>query len=274
MTGRRTEISGTQVVASALATVTGAIAASYLGIAGTIIGAAVVSVATTAGGAIYTDYLGRTAGRLRAAAPMITHRTVERATAVGARSAAERIMQPDYSERAPAPVITGASDEHKDAGGELTYAGGALTYDGGQLADGGTNGPGRPGRGLRARPGWLLALMGAGGIFLAVIAAITVFELAVGRPLDAVVWHRHGSGTSVGQIVGAQGSQAAHPRHSSPATRRTPPASPPGGASSSPASPSPSSTPAPSSGSPSPSPSPTVTGSPSPASSATGKPKA
>ncbi len=58
MSGRRIELSITQVTSSVLAAVTGAIVASSLGVAGTIIGVAVVSFATTAGTAIYRHYLG------------------------------------------------------------------------------------------------------------------------------------------------------------------------------------------------------------------------
>ena len=71
MSGRRIELSATQVIASMLAAVTGAVAASYTGIAGTMIGVAVMSVASTAGGAVYKHYLGRSQERLRSAAVVI-----------------------------------------------------------------------------------------------------------------------------------------------------------------------------------------------------------
>src|SRR5580704_12372064 len=79
---RRFDVTGLQVMASVLATVTGAVAASYLGVAGTIIGAAFMSVASTFGSAIYKHYLGRTAGRLREVAPVVAaQRAAERMTA-------------------------------------------------------------------------------------------------------------------------------------------------------------------------------------------------
>jgi hypothetical protein len=68
MSRRRIDVSASQVVASTLAAVTGAVAASYLGVTGTIIGAAVMSVASTAGAAVYKHYLARSHERLRAAA--------------------------------------------------------------------------------------------------------------------------------------------------------------------------------------------------------------
>ncbi len=117
------------------------------------------------------------------------------------------------------------------------------------------------------RPGWLAVAIGTAGVFLVAIAAITVFELATGKPLDAVVWHRTGSGTTVGGLVG--GPSQTHPRHKSPASPTVTPSSHvtspvPGRARLTPASPSPS----PSSSSGSPSPSPSQSSSPSPSSSA------
>ncbi|MEW9549491.1 hypothetical protein [Nonomuraea sp. NPDC050783] len=62
---RKFELSGPQILGSALAAVTAAVAASYLGVAGTVIGAAVVSVASTVAGAIYTHYLKQTGEQVR-----------------------------------------------------------------------------------------------------------------------------------------------------------------------------------------------------------------
>src|SRR6202035_1864337 len=95
MSGRHFDVSGTQVMASVLATITGAIAASYLGVAGTIIGAAVMSVASTAGSAIYKDYLARTGHRLRTAAPVMAQRAHGRMTAPGVPGARPGRTLPD-----------------------------------------------------------------------------------------------------------------------------------------------------------------------------------
>lgn len=58
-------LSVTKIAGSALAAITAAVAASYLGVAGTVIGAAVMSVATTVGTDIYTHYLRRTGTKVR-----------------------------------------------------------------------------------------------------------------------------------------------------------------------------------------------------------------
>jgi hypothetical protein len=56
---RSLELSATQLVAGGLATSTATVVASYLGVAGTIIGAGVMSIVTTAGATIYQHYLDR-----------------------------------------------------------------------------------------------------------------------------------------------------------------------------------------------------------------------
>jgi hypothetical protein len=98
MSGRRIELSATQVIASMLAAVTGAIAASYAGVAGTVIGVATMSLASTAGAAVYKHYLGRSRERLRSAVEVIAphasfngtagHRTRNESARVAGKSAA------------------------------------------------------------------------------------------------------------------------------------------------------------------------------------------
>ncbi|MFD9595035.1 hypothetical protein ACFWA9_20090 [Kitasatospora sp. NPDC059973] len=64
---RRIDLSVAQVAASALATVVGALLASELGVYGTILGAAVVSVGATTGGAVFQHIFRRTGEQLRGA---------------------------------------------------------------------------------------------------------------------------------------------------------------------------------------------------------------
>ncbi|WP_345699296.1 hypothetical protein [Kitasatospora terrestris] len=63
--GRRIDLSVTQVAASALAAVAGAVLASELGVYGTILGAAVVSVGATIGSAVFQHVFRRTGEQLR-----------------------------------------------------------------------------------------------------------------------------------------------------------------------------------------------------------------
>lgn len=70
---RGLNLSGTQVIASVLATLSAAVAASYLGVAGTLVGAAVGSVVSTMGTEIYKHYLQRSQERLRTAGQVLYH---------------------------------------------------------------------------------------------------------------------------------------------------------------------------------------------------------
>jgi hypothetical protein len=64
---KRIDLSVAQVAASALAAVVGAVLASELGVYGTIMGAAVVSVGATTGGAVFQHVFRRTGEQLREA---------------------------------------------------------------------------------------------------------------------------------------------------------------------------------------------------------------
>lgn len=66
----RFQLSITQVAASALAAVTATIAASFLGVSGTVIGAAVASIVTVTGNAIYSHSIRRTSERVREVVPL------------------------------------------------------------------------------------------------------------------------------------------------------------------------------------------------------------
>jgi len=352
MNGRRMDLSATQIIASLLAAVTGAIAASTLGVAGTIIGTAVMSVASTAIASIYKHYIARSRERLRKAAEAA--RASERAAAFRGRhgtagahastrtsttdlastrtSTTDAVADADRTQVFPAVGATqhrwqdadraNGVARHDDAprtvGGRLddaTWTGGreddasrtpgwrtaaatgaagaagaawarraeasrtspgsptashgvtgeraaGVTGHAGQPTGGGDgsgrHAPNGPAAGVTGQPRWRhpLALAGvAVGIFLLAIAGITAFEAIAGKPLDALVGGKHSSGTTIGNLVGGQGSHTtSHHTGRSPA-------------------PSPSSTPTPSpSTSPSVSPSPSTLPSPTPTPAGTSAP--
>jgi hypothetical protein len=62
---REGQLSALQVAAGALAAVSAAVIASFFGVAGTVIGAAVASVVSTVGAAVYTESMRRTHAGLR-----------------------------------------------------------------------------------------------------------------------------------------------------------------------------------------------------------------
>lgn len=313
MDGRRIDISATQVIASVLAAVTGAVAASFLGVAGTVIGAALMSVASTAVAGIYKHGLARSKERLQAAAdsgritPLVgggavaafrgrqratgqhqTHddqtrdnqtrddqRTVASAHVPGER----RVTGPDAVPTEVIPVAGTSSpaefqtrpwheadqfatqprDPVTSNGGPAGPAGRVTaTYgpaddpapaDGGPASAGGGSHT-RQGSGAGRRPRPLVLAGLALGIFLLVMAGVTVFEAVAGKPLDALVGGKSGSGTTIGSIVGGNSHTASRTKPGSPAV--TPHATPTPGASTGP-SPTPRPSPSPSPAGPSPS---------------------
>lgn len=95
-TARRLRLSATEVAASALAAVSGAVAASSLGVAGTVVGAALASGLSTAGAALYEHVLRRTHDRLRVAPPewrrVAMTAVVAFALAMGVITLGERVL--------------------------------------------------------------------------------------------------------------------------------------------------------------------------------------
>jgi hypothetical protein len=306
---RGLHLSGTQVIASVLATLTGAIAASYLGVGGTLVGAAVGSISSTMGTEIYRHYLQRSQERLRTAGQVLHHpgaRTgtgtgtavsgsapgataggrhaasagpasrpaaggeADRDTAVWDRRQYGAPRDPHQTELIPGVATEwgvpsdwsasggstnggttdGGSPDARTAGGSAANGGGrpgdtASSHAHGQLTDEGPAGDDAGAGGLwgavtsffagLTRRQWLTYGGTAALFFAVVVAAIIVFQLAVGKP-----------------VLGPMGGHySRRPATHSPST---PPATPTG---STPASPTSSAstasgTPTPSSGTPSP----------------------
>lgn len=267
------QLSPTQIIAALLATLTGAILASSLGVGGTLLGAAVGSIASTTGTEVYRHYLRRSQERLKAAGEVLRKRQTDAgqharhaagqprdparlgdaATETLAASRAARAAggpggadagryngrgpdaSPDATETQIIPVV--ASPWERRVGAE-TAGHTAGEHATGELSDGaGPGGDGAAPGGDRAAPDgggsgpwwrnisrrqWLTYGGIALGLFLTVMAVITIIELSVGKPLDAAVWGRHSTGTSVGNLVGGgnrqRSNKPATPHTSAPAT--------------------------------------------------------
>ena len=146
MEGRRIDISATQVIASLLAAVTGAIAASTLGVAGTIIGTAVMSVASTAIAGLYKHYVARSRERLRkaaeaaraserAAAFRSRHGTIAGAHAATRTTAANAADDADKTQVFPAVAATQHRWQEDDRANGVGRAGDAIRTAGGLPGD-------------------------------------------------------------------------------------------------------------------------------------------
>jgi hypothetical protein len=283
---RGIQLSGSQVIASVLATLTGAVAASYLGIGGTLVGAAVGSIASTMGTEIYKVYLQRSQERLRSAGQVLYHSAARTRTgntmsqtgagaASGGRHAASGGTDPregtaretevwdrrqygvprDSHETQMIPGLAtqwhGATNGGSSNGGS-SHAGpgngapgnGGAPIGGGrpgdtasQNAQGNFTEEGPPGDdagrgslwgavtsffGGLTRQQWLTYGGVAAGFFVIVVAAITVFELMIGKPVSSALHGRPGSGTSLGDTFSGHSSPkqkvTTHPSSTSSAT--------------------------------------------------------
>jgi len=163
----RLEVSGTQVAASVLASVSAAVVASFFGVAGTIVGAAVVSVVATIGSAAYSLGISRTQHRLQKLQELRPARPFPTlwAETVGGRDA--------------------------DADGDADREDGPATVDGDGAREGGW-------RDWLAERRWGLAA-GVALVFVISLASVTLLELAGDKALS-----REAGGsarTSIGALV-------------------------------------------------------------------------
>ena len=155
-----------QVVGSSLAAGTAALAGSFLGVQGTLVGAVVGSVVATVGTAVYGHSLDRAAGQLRAV------RTVGRAEPGGAPGGGD------------GGVVAGADDA--DAQSELPAAAPLQVQPG--------------------RRGWLrLATAVSVGVVVALVG-ITAVELIIGHPVSGSTASGTSIGQAVGGVPRAEPS--------------------------------------------------------------------
>jgi hypothetical protein len=202
---RKLEISWVQVSAGALAAVSSAVLLSTVGVAGTIIGAALGSLAATVGSTVYSHYLAVSRDRVAAAA--------------AARSRV-RHAQGDVGE-AVADLAHGAPAAERrldEAEHHLQHA--EIRLDDAEEATG------RPGwRAALAGLPWGRLLLAAGALFLVAMVAIVSFELVTGRALSSYTGgsDRNGPRVSVPGVDG-EGKKRPEPTPTpAPSPSETPP---------------------------------------------------
>ncbi len=235
------QLSPVQIIAALLATLTGAILASYLGVGGTLAGAAVGSIASTTGTEVYRHYLRRSQERLQAAGEVLRHRqepTGQHAARHATGQQAGRYngrgpdTSPDAAETQTLPAA--ASAWQRRVGAEPTAVRSAGERATGQLSNApatgelsdaaatGGDGSGPWWRNLSRRQ-WLIYGGVTLSVFLVGMVVITIIELSAGKPLDAAVWGKHSTGTSVGNLVGGSGGHKQQPATSHTSTPTTQP---------------------------------------------------
>lgn len=191
-------LSTTQVVGSALAAMSVAFFTSWLGTAGTLIGAALGSIIATVGAAAYTWSLRRTSAVVR-------------------QTAAQVRQSSTLTRALPRTVAQGPL---RKSSGELPD---------GEVATSSTIGD-SPG-GWRTLP-WTKVLLASATVLVLCILGITAIEAVTGRSLASLSGHDDSSGTTLGNAVqthphrAAQRSRGKHrsraPVPSDQASRTTP----------------------------------------------------
>jgi hypothetical protein len=174
-------LSPAQVLGSALAAVSGAFSASWLGTTGTLIGAAVGSVIATVGAAIYTHSLRRTGQAVKRTAVQVRH---------GALLTGP-ILRPDPGTAQDAPV---RDPNAPGSGASVTEpATGAHTPDERRT----------PAAGLFP---WVKVALASLAVLVAALGGITAVEAVTGRPIASLLGQDDGTGTTVGHVVGTDTS--------------------------------------------------------------------
>ncbi|MYS88022.1 hypothetical protein [Embleya scabrispora] len=177
-----------QVVGSALAAISSAFLLSTLGVAGTVIGAALASVVATVGSAVYVHLFRRTGEQLRDVRATLSppHEggpspdptaVPDRPTGVAQRRPAndETMVLPvgDYERIGPSPGSPGGASR-----GET------------------------PSDGFADRRVWLgRSLVGAVLVFVVAMGVVTLAETAIGRSFASLFGHGDAGGSTISRIV-------------------------------------------------------------------------
>lgn len=194
-------INAIAIIAGALASLSAAVVASFFGVAGTLIGTAVVSVVSSLAAAVYAGLLGR------------THGLVQRGTSTVLQVLPDRVASHHGPASDGAPGRQEPSKE-PEAPGDRAPSG--ARWAGGARA------------GLPPRR-WLVIGGLAVLIFAIAIGALTGIEAAIKEPIASAIGvrDRGQARTSVGVAVDrASGSETAGTSPSSPSSS-TPPQAPP-----------------------------------------------
>lgn len=167
----RIEFNWIQASAGSLAAVSSAVLLSTVGVAGTLIGAALGSLALTTGNAVYSYYIRVTKARMAQAQTAAALR-------IGLAQNRVRDASVDVASDASAPDADQVADELAAVDQDLDRAQAVLEQ--------GDPDEATPGwRSILADLPWKRILLYSTGIFLAAMALILAFELATGRAVSS-----------------------------------------------------------------------------------------
>ncbi|MET7300747.1 hypothetical protein, partial [Embleya sp. NPDC005575] len=186
---RRIDVNAVQVVGSALAAISSAFLLSTLGVAGTVIGAALASVVATVGSAVYVHLFRRTGEQLRdvraTLSPPHEGGPSPDPTAVPDRPTGVAERRPANDETMVLPV----GDYERVDPSLGAPSGGASRAE--AASDG-----------LGDRRVWLgRSLVGAVLVFVVAMGVVTLAETAIGRSFASLFGHGDAGGSTISRIV-------------------------------------------------------------------------
>ena len=214
------------VIAGALASISAAVVASYFGVAGTLIGTAVVSIVSSLAAAVYAGLLGASAARVQRA--NVVQRMSTTVRQPHGPTGGTQIQRDLAAGDGTAPGKRHEVPAEGEAPGGLPVPGRAVAGRQGGEAPGQPRGPRGP-RGTLAvdwRRRWLVIAGVAVVIFAIAIGALTGIEAALKEPLATAlgVRHRGDASTSIG--VAVHSASGGSPTSTVPATSTTGPSAP------------------------------------------------
>ena len=229
---RERRINPVAIIAGALASISAAVIASYFGVAGTLIGTAIVSIISSLGAAVYAGLLGATAGRVQRANVVQRVSTTVKQPRGGTGTRTQADDGPTSGDGTTAPGGRHDAPAEGEAPGGLPVPGRTVRgRAGGGRGGGGRAGGGRPGQGGPHGPDgrrrWLMIAGVAVVIFAIAIGALTGIEAAIKEPLASAlgVRHRGDARTSVG--VAVHSASGGSTTSTVPPTSTTGPGAPP-----------------------------------------------
>jgi hypothetical protein len=205
---RKLSISTTQVVASALAAMSVAFMTSWLGTAGTIIGACLGSVIATVGTAAYSWSLRRTSTVVKQTAAQV--RQTALLTNTLPRTVAQGPLRKRSGQRGETPAPDSVAGEAADETSVLTPAE--------QAAAEAEVDPDAPTGRWDGFP-WKKTMLATGAVLLLCIGGITVLEVVTGQSMASISGHDDSKGTTVGNVVQNNKKQDKTPAPSNEQTR-------------------------------------------------------
>jgi hypothetical protein len=190
---RRIDVNAVQVVGSALAAISSAFLLSTLGVAGTVIGAALASVVATVGSAVYVHLFRKTGEQLRDVRAQLVPPhgggPDPDPASVPDRPIGVADRRPPTDETLVLPVGGYAPADHPTALGVGT-----------DFASGPDPDPGPAGS--TGKPVWLVrSIVAAVIVFVVAMAAVTLTETALGRSFASLFGHGDKGGSTISHIV-------------------------------------------------------------------------